>query len=77
MYREKLERMSVGEILEINPYLLRSDDLLLLYRELIWRLRPMVYSYRADAVASKMELAESILHRKLALFEELITPKEK
>lgn len=63
MYPGKLERMSLNEVLAINPYLLKGTDLVLLYRELIWRLRPMVFSHRADEVIRQMELVESLLCR--------------
>lgn len=72
MNQEMLERMSLNEILAIDIYLLHSSDQLLLYRELIWRLRPMVFSSRADKVIRKVELAESILCRKLELFDKIM-----
>ena len=70
MNQEMLERMSVSEILEINVYFLESSDLLLMYRELIWRLRPMVFSLRADDVISRLKLVESLLRRTLEKYEE-------
>ena len=72
MNQEMLERMSLNEILAIDIYLLHSSDQLLLHRELIWRLRPMVFSSRADKVIRKVELTESILRRKLKLFDKIM-----
>lgn len=72
MNQEMLERMSLNEILAIDIYLLHSSDQLLLHRELIWRLRPMVFSPRADKVIRKVELTELTLCRKLELFDKIL-----
>lgn len=69
MYPGKLERMSLNEILAVDIDLLKSIDLLLVYRELIWRLRPMVYSHNAKRIEWKIGSIELQLSKMLEEYD--------